>query len=135
MFGETVTFTGELAIPRHEAAQMAAAAGADIATSVTRKTTILVVGMQDTSRLNGYDKSTKHRKAENLIREGAGRSAISNHARMDRASPLGPGVGAQEAAEDPLQAQHQGVLPVAARGEMHRVRDAHRLRGDETSDR
>ena len=33
--------------------------------------TMLVVGTQDSSRLNGYEKSGKHRKAESLIEKGA----------------------------------------------------------------
>ena len=37
---------------------------------VTRDTTILVVGDQDIRVLAGHDKSSKHRKAEKLIREG-----------------------------------------------------------------
>ena len=49
---------------------MAAAAGCDVAANVTRKTTMLVVGTQDRSKLKGYAKSTKHRKAETLIERG-----------------------------------------------------------------
>ena len=39
--------------------------------SVTNRTTILVVGIQDKTRLNGYEKSSKQRKAEKLIVNGA----------------------------------------------------------------
>jgi DNA polymerase-3 subunit epsilon len=37
---------------------------------VNKKTTLLVVGDQDISRLAGHDKSSKHRKAGDLIGEG-----------------------------------------------------------------
>jgi DNA polymerase-3 subunit epsilon len=37
---------------------------------VTKKTTILVVGDQDVARLAGHEKSSKHRKAEQLVAEG-----------------------------------------------------------------
>ena len=38
-----------------------------MAGSVTKKTTMLVAGTQDKSKLNGYEKSSKHRKTEALI--------------------------------------------------------------------
>ena len=44
--------------------------GCDVDNSVTQKTTILVVGTEDISRLSGYEKSSKHRKAESLIQKG-----------------------------------------------------------------
>lgn len=37
---------------------------------MTRDTTILVVGDQDIRLLAGHDKSSKHRKAEKLIKDG-----------------------------------------------------------------
>jgi DNA polymerase-3 subunit epsilon len=70
LFGEVVVFTGMLELPRNEAADMAASVGCQVATGVTRKTTILVVGDQDITKLAGHEKSTKHRKAESLITEG-----------------------------------------------------------------
>ena len=70
LFGESLVFTGALAIPRREAADMAARAGCDVASNVSKKTTLLVVGTQDRSKLKGYEKSTKHRKAEILIEKG-----------------------------------------------------------------
>ncbi|MCY4499370.1 MAG: exonuclease domain-containing protein [Rhodospirillaceae bacterium] len=70
LFGESLVFTGALAIPRREAADMAAVAGCHIAGNVSKKITILVVGTQDKSKLKGYEKSTKHRKAEALIENG-----------------------------------------------------------------
>ena len=41
-----------------------------MAGNVSKKVTILVVGTQNKSKLNGYEKSTKHRKAESLIEKG-----------------------------------------------------------------
>ena len=68
--GETIVFTGELVISRQEAADMAADAGCNVANNVSRNVTMLVVGIQDKSKLNGYEKSSKHRKAEALIEQG-----------------------------------------------------------------
>jgi len=70
LFGEVVVFTGALAIPRREAAGMAARAGCETADGVTKHTTLLVVGDQDIRLLNGHEKSNKHRKAEELIAKG-----------------------------------------------------------------
>jgi DNA polymerase-3 subunit epsilon len=70
LFGEIVVFTGALAIPRREAAEMAARAGCETADGVTKHTTLLVVGDQDIRLLNGHEKSGKHRKAEELIAKG-----------------------------------------------------------------
>jgi DNA polymerase-3 subunit epsilon len=63
-------FTGSLEIPRRSAAVMAHDAGAAVEPSVTKETTLLVVGDQDLEKLNGQDKSSKHRKAEQLIEAG-----------------------------------------------------------------
>jgi DNA polymerase-3 subunit epsilon len=65
-----VVFTGSLAIPRREAADLAARAGCDVGSSVTKKTTLLVVGDQDVSKLAGKTKSSKHLKAEELNSQG-----------------------------------------------------------------
>jgi len=70
LFGEVLVFTGALAIPRREAADAAAAAGCRIDAGVTKHTTLLVVGDEDVRKLNGQDKSSKHRKAEQLIANG-----------------------------------------------------------------
>lgn len=71
LYGETIVFTGKLGILRREAADMAAAAGCNVINNVTKEVTMIVVGIQDKRRMNGYGKSTKHRKAEALIRKGA----------------------------------------------------------------
>jgi len=70
LYGEIVVFTGALDIPRHEAADLAASIGCQVAQNVTKKTTILVVGDQDVSKLAGHEKSIKHRKAEELSAAG-----------------------------------------------------------------
>ena len=68
--GEVAVFTGALTLARREAADLAAASGCDVGSSVTKKTTLLIVGDQDIRRLAGHEKSTKHRKAESLIENG-----------------------------------------------------------------
>ena len=69
-YGEVLVFTGALEIPRREAADMAATVGCRVAQGVTKETTLLVVGDQDVSKLRGREKSSKHRKAEQLISKG-----------------------------------------------------------------
>lgn len=68
--GEVIVFTGALELPRAEAADLAASLGCNVAPNVTKKTTILVIGDQDLSKLAGHEKSTKHRKAEELVAAG-----------------------------------------------------------------
>jgi DNA polymerase-3 subunit epsilon len=70
LFGEVLCFTGALSLPRREAANMAAAAGCAVEHGVSKRTTLLVVGDQDTRCIAGHDKSAKHRKAEALIAKG-----------------------------------------------------------------
>ena len=70
LYGEVMVFTGALTIPRREAADLAVSVGCEVDTSVTKRTTILVVGDQDVEKLAGHEKSSKHRKAEDLARNG-----------------------------------------------------------------
>lgn len=70
LYGEVAVFTGALSLPRREAADLAAVAGCEVAASVTKTTTLLVVGDQDVRKLAGQEKSAKHRKAEELIAKG-----------------------------------------------------------------
>ena len=70
LYGEVVVFTGVLEITRSEAANMASKIGCQVGVGVTKKTTILVVGDQDVSKLAGHEKSSKHRKVERLISKG-----------------------------------------------------------------
>lgn len=68
--GETLVFTGKLEIPRNEASGMAVRAGGTVGSSVNKKTTLLVVGDEDLKKLAGHDKSSKHRRAEELQAAG-----------------------------------------------------------------
>ncbi len=70
LYGENIVFTGALTISRPEAAQLAAQAGCNVQPGINHETTLLVVGIQDIDRLAGYNKSSKHRKAEQLIQSG-----------------------------------------------------------------
>ena len=71
LYGEIIVFTGALAVPRREAADLAASVGCEVGSGVTKKTTLLVVGDTDVQRLAGHEKSSKHRKAEELVANGA----------------------------------------------------------------
>jgi DNA polymerase-3 subunit epsilon len=77
LFGEIIVFTGSLCISRGEAAILAAQAGCKVAKGVTKKTTLLVVGDQDLTKLAGKTKSSKHIKAEKLISNGTPIKIIS----------------------------------------------------------
>jgi DNA polymerase-3 subunit epsilon len=71
LFGEVLVFTGMLSIPRSQAADAADAAGCRVDDGITKHTTMLVVGGQDLrTLLAGHRKSSKHRKAEQLIAGG-----------------------------------------------------------------
>lgn len=71
LFGETILFTGKLSVlNRKEAEELAAQVGCTPASNPSKKVTMLVVGIQDQSKLNGYEKSTKHRKIEEFIKKG-----------------------------------------------------------------
>lgn len=67
---QVCVFTGALSLPREDAAARAVAAGMTVMTNVTRKTTLVVVGEQDLAQLAGHVKSTRHRRAEELIAAG-----------------------------------------------------------------
>jgi len=70
LHGEVLVFTGSLSTLRREAADTASAAGCEVDARVTERTTVLVVGDQDIRKLAGHEKSSKHRKAEDLIAQG-----------------------------------------------------------------
>ena len=70
LYGEELVFTGALEFPRREAADLAASIGCSVASGVTKKTSLLVIGDQDISKLAGKKKSSKHLKAELLISKG-----------------------------------------------------------------
>lgn len=69
LFGEVVVFTGELSLSREQAANLAAYMGCKVDANITKKTTILVVGIQNPNLIVA-DKSTKHIKAEEYIKKG-----------------------------------------------------------------
>jgi len=79
--GEVLVFTGALIIPRIQAAELAAKAGCRVANSITKETTMLVVGDQDIRKLAGDEKSSKHRKAEELILKGQPICTVRFHRR------------------------------------------------------
>lgn len=67
--GEVIVFTGKLGISHREAAAITSAIGWREESGVTKKTTLLVIGVQDKKKLAGYEKSSKQRKAEKLIEQ------------------------------------------------------------------
>ncbi|WP_192349397.1 exonuclease domain-containing protein [Algoriphagus sp. Y33] len=77
LYGESVVFTGTLSQPRSMYAQFASEAGCRVQDGITKETTILVVGWQDSYRLAGYEKSSKHRRAEKLAEAGHGIRILS----------------------------------------------------------
>lgn len=70
LHGEVLVFTGALQMTRSDAARMAVSVGCTVEEGVNKRTTILVIGDQDATKLAGHEKSSKHRKAEDLIRNG-----------------------------------------------------------------
>jgi DNA polymerase-3 subunit epsilon len=70
LFGEYCVFTGSLSMTKKEASVIANSIGISVEKNVTKKTTILVVGLQDEYKLAGYEKSKKHRVAEEKILKG-----------------------------------------------------------------
>lgn len=70
LYGERLVFTGALSMSRSQAADLAAKAGCDVDSGVTKKTTLLVVGDQDIRKLAGHEISAKHEKAIGLIKAG-----------------------------------------------------------------
>jgi DNA polymerase III subunit epsilon len=77
LYGEDLVFTGALSMPRRDAAKIAAELGCNVGNSVSKNTSILVVGIQDVTKLAGYEKSSKHRRAEELIKQGVPIKIIS----------------------------------------------------------
>ena len=71
LHGEVIAFTGKLSIERDRAAHLAAMAGCKVMDTISKKTSILVVGDQEIRVLKGHEKSSKQRKAEELIADGA----------------------------------------------------------------
>lgn len=89
LYGECICFTGTLRMMvRRQAEEFAASAGCAVSSSVNSNTTILVVGIQNRSFLNGYDKSTKHRNAESRIGSGQAIQILSEEDFHDMMSKL-----------------------------------------------
>ncbi len=70
-YGMEICFTGNLSVPREQAVKLASENGFLVRKTVTKNLTHLVVGNQDLRQLVGHDKSSKHRKAEQMIENGA----------------------------------------------------------------
>lgn len=68
--GCCAVLTGDFSVPKGDLADMIALAGGAVAASVTRKTTLLVVGERDPSLYGGAPKSGKQLKAEQLRAAG-----------------------------------------------------------------
>lgn len=96
LYGEVLVFTGVLSIPRFEAAKLASSVGCRVDDGVTKHTSLLVVGDQDLRKLAGHEKSSKHRKAEELIRGGRQIQILSesDFRRFVTNSSNGDGLGA-----------------------------------------
>jgi DNA polymerase-3 subunit epsilon len=89
LYGEILVFTGLLSIPRRQAADAAAAMGCRVDDSITKHTTILVVGDQDIRTLiAGHEKSSKQIKAEELIAKGQTIRILGESAFMRIVSPV-----------------------------------------------
>lgn len=72
-FGQCICFTGFFQLSRTELAELAVQNGFEVKVGVSKKVHYLIVGVQDESLLVvGESKSTKHRKAEELIAKGHG---------------------------------------------------------------
>lgn len=71
LYGETVVFTGELAMVRRQAWHLVADMGGIPEANVTKRTTMLVCGYQDIYKLaGGQTESSKLRRAKELRSEG-----------------------------------------------------------------
>jgi len=66
-----LVFTGELKIPRKKVTSLVEKMGCRVQRSVTRETTLLVLGSQDEERLRpGHRRSLKHDAVKKRIKEG-----------------------------------------------------------------
>lgn len=68
--GLNICFTGSLSISRADIVEIAAKNGFNVKAGVSKKLDYLVVGAQDLMLLAGHEKSSKHRKVEELIQNG-----------------------------------------------------------------
>jgi DNA polymerase-3 subunit epsilon len=68
--GLNICFTGDLSVSRADIADIAAKNGFNVKAGASKKLNYLVVGSQDLTLLAGHEKSSKHRKVEELIQNG-----------------------------------------------------------------
>lgn len=68
--GLNICFTGNLSISRGDIAEIAAKNGFNVKAGASKKLDYLVVGAQDLTLLAGHEKSSKHRKVEEMIQSG-----------------------------------------------------------------
>jgi len=68
--GLNICFTGNLSISRADIAEIAAKNGFNVKAGASKKLDYLVIGAQDLTLLAGHEKSSKHRKVEELIQSG-----------------------------------------------------------------
>jgi len=69
LMNQSICFTGSLGIVRSKAAELVNNLGASVSNGVSANTTILIVGTQNSPAITD-NKSSKHKKAEQLIRDG-----------------------------------------------------------------
>lgn len=68
--GQSVVMTGGFAVGKEALADAVAARGGEVRASISRKTTLLVLGVQDPATFAGKAKSSKHLEAEALLASG-----------------------------------------------------------------
>lgn len=83
LYGKKIVFTGALEIPRKEAMQMVANVGGVNASGVTKATDYLVLGCNDYCPTIKDGKSSKQKRAEELILKGEGISIIDEKTFFD----------------------------------------------------
>lgn len=69
-YGESIVFTGILSLSRTLAQQIAANAGFEVQSGMSKKTDYLVCGFQELDKLAGHELSSKERKARDLVAKG-----------------------------------------------------------------
>lgn len=79
-YGKAVVFTGDMEMPRAEAAQAVAELGAHVKSAVSRKTDYLVAGAQDPALVGAGGRSGKEEKAAALNESGQGKIEILDEA-------------------------------------------------------
>ncbi len=100
---QRVAFTGKLlSLPRSQAVELVRASGGQVATSVSRRTTVLVVGMGGWPLLPGGEVSSALRRAEELNRRGASIRIISEGEFLEEVGekPRGPALEKHYTAEE-----------------------------------